>query len=397
MLTHNMTGIGGSFMRAHSLAKSLANMGHTVTLLASRRFSGLKMISEVHERVQVIQSADILPSRLRHGGLSPMDIAGRMKNAMQAHDIVHGFDHRPAVSFPALLARRKHKIPYVADWADLWGKDGIAAERGILSGLLLGSLDHYWEQRVHKIAEAVTVISSDLGNRALMLGVPEERIRDVPVGSNADEITPLPQAAMRSKHKFPQEARVLTHIGFAPYDAKLLAESFAILAKSDPRVVLAITGTSMGEVNEVAEAEGFADRVWYLGFVPYHQLEEILSCGDVMLLPFSNRSINRARYPNRFGDYLAAGRPIATNLTGDLGQTVVDERIGIATEDKPEAFAAGILELLEDDSQRKSMGRRARQLAEGRYSWRSIAQTVSNLYDEILDFEVGARISSFTK
>ena len=397
MLTHNMAGIGGSFMRAHSLAKPLVELGHVVTLLAGRRSRGLSVIREVIDRVDVVQAADLLPGRLRHGGLSPIDLAGRLKYATQDYDIIHGFDHRPSVSLPALVMRRRRRIPYVADWADLWGKDGIAAERRSIPGRLLGLADHYWEERVHRVADAVTVISSDLASRARRLGIPEERLRIVQVGSNTDEISPLPKISMREKHCFPQQAHVVVHIGFAPYDAALLAEAFAILARRDPMAILTLTGNRIGVVDKVAEAEGIGDRVRHLGIVPYHQLGEILACGDVMLLPFSNRSINSARYPNRFGDYLAAGRPIATNLTGDLGRTVVDEEIGIATEDSPEAFAQGIQDLLEDDSLRQRMGHRARQLAEGRYSWREIAQTVGNLYDELLASESEVPVSSFAK
>lgn len=383
MLTHNMAGIGGSFMRAHSLAKPLVELGHNVTLLASRRSSGLTMVREVIDRVLVVQMADLLPARLRHGGLSPIDLAARLKYATQPYDIIHGFDHRPSVSLPALVARRRRRIPYVADWADLWGKDGIAAERRSIPGRLLGAADHYWEERVHRVADAVTVISTDLASRARRLGIPEERLRIVQVGSNTDAISPLPKTSMREKHSFPQQAHVVVHIGFTPYDDGLLAEAFAILSRRDPSVILALTGNRLGLVDKVAEAEGIADRVRHMGFVPYHKLGEILACGDVMLLPFSSRSINLARYPNRTGDYLAAGRPIATNLTGDLGRMVVSERIGIATEDDPAAFAAGIQRLLEDGGLREEMGRRARQLAEGRYSWRARARTVSRLYEEL--------------
>ena len=94
---------------------------------------------------------------------------------------------------------------------------------------------------------------------------------------------------------------------------------------------------------------------------------------------------------------MAAGRPIAINITGDLGRTVVDERIGIATEDSPEAFAQGIQDLLEDDTLRQKMGRRASQLAEGRLSRREIAKTFGKLYEELPESESDVSVRSFAK
>ena len=130
--------------------------------MASRSQAGITSRATIKNGVSVVEMPDLFPIRARNGGLSPIDIAGRSKYVMQPYDIVHGLDHRPAVSLPALLTRRINDIPYVADWADLWGKDGIAAERRTIPGQLLGLIDHYWEKRVHKVADAVTVISSDL-------------------------------------------------------------------------------------------------------------------------------------------------------------------------------------------------------------------------------------------
>jgi glycosyltransferase involved in cell wall biosynthesis len=299
-------------------------------------------------------------------------------------DVIHGFDHRFSVSIPALVKRRWGGIPYVADWADLWGWEGIAGERRGLSGRALGWADHVWERETHRRADAVTAISSDLAARARTLGVASERIRLVQVGANVDQIRPLPKDAMRIKHGLSPGVPIVVSIGFAPYDAALLAETFAVLAHQDRDVLLILTGGEMVDVKVVAAAAGVLDRVRHLGCVPYEMLGEVLACGDVMLLPYSNRSVNAARYPNRFGDYLAAGRPIATNPTGDLGPVIAAEQIGVTAEDHPEAFAAAILALLRDPARCEIMGRCARNLAETRFSWRTIASPLEVLYQELI-------------
>jgi len=385
MLTHNMAGIGGSFMRSASLAGALVELGHEVTLLASRREIGLRRIETLQEGVRILQMPDLLPGRVRHGGLSPIDLSARCCLVLQERfDLIHGFDHRPAVSLPALLGRRRWRVPYVADWADLWGRGGIADERSSLGGRLLGLLDHRAEGYVHRRADAVTAITTELAGRARALGVPHERLRLVPVGANTKAIVPLPKAEMRVKLGLPLDRDVVVHIGFAPYDARLLAETFVSLARRNPRALLVLSGGRMRIAEELLDRAGLGERMVHFGVVPYERLGEVLACGDVMLLPYSDRSLNRARYPNRVGDYLAAGRPIATNPTGDVGRMLRDEGVGLVADPEPETFAQAIQMLLEDAPLREEMGRRARWLAETRLSWRSLAVPLVGLYQELM-------------
>ncbi len=381
MLTYNMAGIGGNFMRVYSLAKSLVHLGYQVTLLASRRFPGRKRIEEEVSGVRIIQMADWMPERVRHGGLSPIDVFGRLEHVSRVrYDLVHGFDHRPAVSIPALFARRRWHIPYVADWADLWGRGGIGDKRRGIVEKTLSYADHYCEQSVHRRADAATVVSPYLAERVKEMGIPEEYIHLVQVGANIDVIRPLPKIAMRRKYGLPESAPIVVHIGFTPFDVPMLTATFLSLARRNQRVMLVLCGASFPPLIRAIESAGLAGRIKHLGIVPYERLEEVLACGDVMILPYSQSSLNLALYPNRIGDYLAAGRPIATNRTDDPGILVESENIGIAADDDPETFAEAIQKLLADPDLCEEMGRRARQLAETRLSWQTIARQLDDLY-----------------
>lgn len=390
MLTHNMAGLGGTYLRAYSLAVPLVAMGHEVTLLASAAQPTLRTREMTVHGVRIIQMGGITPARVRHGGLDPFDGVRRVQHVhAHAYDIVHGFDHRGAVSLPALWARLieprigGRRVPFVSDWADLWGMGGIADTRSRLAQLTLGLADHVMERRVRRYADGVTVISDYLLEQARALGVPREAIRLVQVGANADMIEPLDAAAMRRKFGVAEDAPTLVHVGFVPYDVELLADTFILLARENPRMRLLMAGAPTPLLHTKVAQAGVQDQVRHVGVVPYAEMQQLLACGDVMLLPLSNRTINVARFPNRFGDYLAAGRPLATNLTGEVGKIVVNENIGVATADNPSAFAAAIAALLADPDRRAQMGTRARQLAEGRYSWCAMAQEVDALYHAV--------------
>jgi glycosyltransferase involved in cell wall biosynthesis len=383
LLAHNVSE-RGSAIRALSIARWLAAQGRDVTVLSGRLRAGLARRSLSVDGVRLLEPPDVLPYRFRNGGLSPMDIAARTAYVLrERYDVVHTFEPRPAATVPALLARRRDDTVFVADWADLWGPDGMAAIWPAPQRVTLGRFDGAWQSYTRRRADAVTVISSDLEERALALGIPPARVRRVPIGANDDLFRPGDRTVSRARLGVPDDALVLVHTGFAPFDGWLLARTFAHVANLEPRAWLVMSGRRFPEVDAAARAVGAGERVRHLGVLGYTELGDVMAAGDVMVLPYAPSPHNEARYPNRAGDYLAAGRPIATNPTGDLGRLVAEERVGVVAAPEPEAFARAILDLLHADGERAELGARARALAESRLSWRHAAERVGELYDEL--------------
>lgn len=393
MLAHNVTE-RGSAIRAWSLARWLAQQGRDVVLVSGRSEPGLSWTSRALDGVRMVEPPDVLPYRLRNGGLSPVDLAARLAHvARERYDVVHTFEPRPASTLPGLLARRR-RAALVADWADLWGLDGMAGTWPLPQRFTLGAVDDVLQRFTRRSADAVTVISSDLERRARALGIPQARIRRVGVGANDDLFRPQPPAAARARLGLPSDALVLVHTGFAPFDEHLLAHTFERVAALEPRAHLLLSGRRFPLVDERAAFAGAAARVHHVGVVPYSELGTVMAAGDVMVVPYSALPHNEARFPNRLGDYLAAGRPVATNPTGDLSRLVADERVGIVAPAAPEAFAQALVDLLHDAELRGEMGARARTLAETTLSWRTLAAGVGELYDELVSAVTGPRSRS---
>ena len=385
MLAHNVSERGSS-IRALSLARWLARDGRDVTVLSGRRRAGLATTQATLDGVRLLEPLDILPYRFRNGGLSPVDVAGRVVHVLrERYDVVHTFEPRPSATVPGLLAQRRAGTAWVADWADLWGPQGMAATWPTPQRITLGAFDGVVQSYTRRRADAVTVISSDLERRAAALGISPARVRRIGVGANHDLFRPQPTGEARARFGIPADALVLVHTGFAPFDDWLLAHTFAELAAAEPRAYLLMSGRRFPLVEERAAQVGAAHRVLHVGAVRYDELGSVMAAGDVMVVPYTALAHNEARFPNRAGDYLAAGRPIATNPTGDLGRLVAAERIGVVAAQTPEAFAHAILELLRQPSVRGEMGSRARELAETTLSWRSLAARVGELYDELFD------------
>ena len=384
MLTHQCAGVGGSFMRAVSLARPLLEAGYDMTVIASRSDIGVTTRRSDWHGIHIIEMPDIFPRRIRNAGLSPVDLASRLTHVWRGYyDLFHIFDHRPSASLPALW-RLDQNVPVVSDWADLWGYEGFSEHRHEFMNVFLKWVDSSLEPYVHKKGDAVTVISHDLKKRAIQLKIPEESILLTQVGSNSDLIHPMDKAMSRAKYDIPSDCPVVVYCGFSSLDMELLVDTFFKLTKLIPNILLIMTGTHPPVFDEVTQQHGINRQVRHFGTVPYEQLGEILSCGDVMLLPYTNTTINIARFPNRFGEYLAAGRPIITNRIGDHAVIVEQERIGMVTEPDSQSFTEGVASLLKSPTQLDEMGKRARILAETRFTWNAIAAPVARLYAELI-------------
>jgi glycosyltransferase involved in cell wall biosynthesis len=346
---------------------------------------GVVQRMNVDDGVRVLEMADVFPARVRNGGLSPLDTVGRLLwIATSAYDVIHTFDHRPAVSLPGLAGRRRGAL-LVSDWADLWGSEGIAAERRGLGGRLLGALDGAWEARFRRHVDGVTAISLGLDRRVESMGLPASRRLLLPPGADSDRIHPLSSAECRQRYGLPIESRVVGFSGIAPYDVELTAQIVEILLERDRGLHVVTTGAEHRPIQEAAERAGSPDRLHVLGHVPYEALERAMACADVLLLPYTSRPVNRERFPNKLGDYLAAGRPIVTHATGDLGAWVAREDAGVLAAEDAEGTADEVLRLLGNAKRREELGRRARQLAEGPMSWRVRGEQVEAFYFRLLE------------
>lgn len=381
MLTYEVVDEGGNFIRCFSLAKTLVKLGHRVTVLASNRTSGLHERKTIRQGVVVIEIACPLPHRIRHNGTSPFQIISRTIHVFRNnYDLVHGFGHRPSVFIPAFVHKLLYRRPYIADWADLWGWGGLASYRGGILGTIIGLTDDMLEKFVYRFSDAVTVISNPLLCRVRRLGVLQGHAVIIPPGSSVDEIVPLAKITQRKKHGFSTHDHILVYVGNAPYDAGLLGHVVVEVLKQDDKAYAIIIGRHMEEFDSIVRISAVKKRIRHYGFIAHDRMGSLLACGDVMVLPYTNREINANRYPNKIGDYLAAGRPVVANATGDLARLFSDHHIGKTAPEDPIGFARVILRLFGDDRMRILFGHNARRLAEGEFSWKRSAESLNAFY-----------------
>lgn len=376
-----------SHLRAGNLAERLVQRGHQVTLMCIADNRRLGICEYFKNGVRWVETPDLLPGKLR-SGWDPWCALNRWlwlrKNF--DFDLVHAFETRPATIHPLQLILRKKKIPLVIDWIDWWGRGGLVVEhRPRWYQILFGGLETFYEEHFRTMADTTTVICHALGERASGLGVPQKTIFRVPIGSSTDVFSVEDSKKYREQFGISKESFVLIFSALdAALDAELVFRAVAVLQDKHPEVLLLMTGNQQERLTRLAAQCDISARFRHLGFVPDEAFPAALSCADVFLLPLQDKVANRGRWPCKIGDYLACGRPVVSNPTGEMKILLSEEKIGLLANESPEGFAQAIELLIENPSLRAELGAEARHIAETRLHWNGIIDGLERAYEQAL-------------
>jgi glycosyltransferase involved in cell wall biosynthesis len=189
--------------------------------------------------------------------------------------------------------------------------------------------------------------------------------------------------ALRRTWGIAAQAPVVLYTGtFEAYQGlDLLYAAAARVRAARPDVRFLVVGGQPDQVEAAraqARAAGAEDVVVFTGQRPSEEIPAFLDAATVLASPRS-RGTNT---PLKIYQYLRAGRPIvATRL---LTHTqVLDDAVAVLTEATPEAYAAGILRAVEDPAEADAIGRRARELADTKYSYEAYLERTRHAYAEL--------------
>jgi len=373
----------GTWFRCFYLARGLARRGHDVTLLKVSPDSRFSFEESSRDGVRIVETPRFWGSSVSHHNTRiPSDVLARIQFILrQRFDVLHTYSHHVNAMLPGLLGRLLHPdTALVVDWDDLWTEGGLydLNPHSTLLQRISYQIDRLSERHLKRLGDAVTVVSRDLANRCLDHGVPPERIHTLPNGAPADTIFPADMATARARLGFPAAGQIALFVGYGQYDLDMVFGAARLLQAEGLRFLLAICGPHGDKVQEMAEHAGLGGMTRVVGLIPPSAVPEYLHAADVGLLPFADKPINRARWPIKLGDYLAAGLPIVTCAVGEMGPFVERWRAGVSTPPTVEGFAAGMRQLLTDPAPGEVRAR-ARHAAE-KTSWDEVAVQAEGIY-----------------
>lgn len=369
------------FARSFHLAKGLVKRGHEVTFIAAS--AHCRGYQELRDGVQIVTFFDPSPTSVKKGGLSPFDMFSRLWFARHgSHDLImvdSGF--RPVTGLVGHLLSKWKKTPYVCEWWDWIGKGGLYDRKSTIYRYTLGFMDCWMEIWDKRHANGVVALSSLLQQRCQTLGLSQEQTCVIHGGCDSDDIVPLhddaQRLAWRCSLNIPEDAMV---IGFAGLDSQEVEDMRPFLAAMQdlkqryPALYWFSTGGSLNAA--IRQQFQVGDEYRELGWVSYDEYVAALINADILLLTQEDHLINKARWPNKLGDYMAAGRPVLVTAVGEVthfSKANPDHGLFFVEWDS-ECIIQACAALFEDRALRTSLGENNRQLAESIMSWDAKAQ-----------------------
>jgi glycosyltransferase involved in cell wall biosynthesis len=403
LLTHNLRD-RGSYFRAYEIGRRLAQRGHVVDFgYVSEVKKYRPSVAEELWGRGVLRRIEFPHKTLfndRQEGWGLFDIFWRLLQVFkERYDFGYAFSHKPDCILPFLLGRPACS-KFVLDWSDWWsGPEGLfqacvltsaafqslPRPQRLLRRCVFG-LEQWWEPRVWRVADAVTLISSEFFQHPAV--APEELRQKAYVmhsGAPLEHILPRDkqEARRRCRLSFPAEAVVFGYVANFHTDEQLLLEAFARLLMTRKDAFLLVVGSDF-EATSPAVHESIKHRLLHVGRKPFERIGDYLAAADVLLLPLSDIALNRARYPHKLSDYVAAGRPLVACDVGETGRLLARYHIGLLTEPTAYGFSKGMQSMIELKDEWENIGAQVREAAEKYFSWDRLCEGLFSFLEERL-------------
>ena len=204
-------------------------------------------------------------------------------------------------------------------------------------------------------------------------------LRNVP-----EPATPAEGWDLRTELGISAEQRVLLYQGSIQTN-RGIEEAIGALAHLD-RCVLVVAGYGAHRpaLERLAARAGVADRVYFFGPVPNHELLHWTASADVGLCGIRNSSLSYYwSLPNKLFEYVMAGIPVVASDFPEMGALVRETGVGeVCDPDDPASIAAAVRRILDDPDRAAACRRNAAQAA-NIHNWSHEEQVLLDAYTRL--------------
>jgi glycosyltransferase involved in cell wall biosynthesis len=371
----------GTYLRAFELARGLKKLGNEMTILSSLPNQLKKTAIFNSDGIRIIASSNLFPGPFQSGWDLLNLWARKLIIKKFEFDLVHGFETRPTVIYPALSLRNRG-IPLYLDWADWFGKGGSVEERpNPILRTLLRPIETYFENHFRKHPLGTTVICETLKERALDSGVTEKQLCLLYNGFNVPGWVPISIETARTDCNLDLDTKLIGYLGsLFPRDAKLMADSFNAVESLRQNVRLIHIGASNYQTKKYIKNPSALIET---GPVDFAKMMTYISACDFLWLPFQNSPANQGRFPLKFTNYIASGRPVIATDVGDVPKFIRKYDIGKVCEVTHLSICEASLSLLDNPESCSKFGENALKLSKDpSQNWSQRAENLYSFYQK---------------
>lgn len=347
-------------------AKGLALLGHEVTIFCSHQKKGFWYEKMEEDGVRIICFRDLIPSNKLFGGHGSVSLANKF-----VYLLFHRFDicisdaHRPAAFLPCVFGRFVGNSKVIIEW---WDDFSAKAERlsprnpikkfGICRDLRN-------EISSKKKADGVIALSTLLAAKAESIGVEKTRIGVVHGGCDTSHLLFNPLNTGKDRAAVDRNSLTFGFIGSGDIEMVDLKVFFDAALELVDKYRIKFLNFGQPFVKATRNNPKMNDFVVECGWIDYYGDNSLLSAVDVFVLIKQENVENNAGWPNKFGDYLALGRPVMVNLYGDLVEFTKQWAPGvIPVKYTTDSIKEAIIDVCEGKYCLDDLARRNREIAE---------------------------------
>jgi D-inositol-3-phosphate glycosyltransferase len=363
--------------RVISLARSLAAVGHRITIYARKDSdalpeSAIAAPGVTIEHVPAGPAAPVEPEALTaHLPEFGNYLAQRWRR--NRPDVVHAYSW--TMGLAALAGTRGLDVPVVQTFGSLG-----AAEKG--HGLQETPSDARirLEACIARTADAVLASSAEELADLARLGVPRARIRVVPCGVDTDQFSPDGPVAERGARVRLLAAEPLTEPGSLAVAVQALTEvpdAELVIMGGPDKAGLAKNKTRQ-DLMRMAKTLGVGNRLVFTGRIAPDDLPALLRSADVLVstTPYEPVGLTMLQA-------MACGTPVVAPAAGAVRDAVVDATTGLLLPPgvpHPARLASVLRRLLANTLRLEAYGIGAADRVKSRYSWERITRETLTAY-----------------
>jgi glycosyltransferase involved in cell wall biosynthesis len=276
---------------------------------------------------------------------------------------------------PGIAASMLRRKPFVFEVRDLWPE--LPKAMGMTNPVLLGAMS-VLEWASYRSAKACIGLAPGIVEGIRARGVDESSTIMIPNGCDLELFRPE-EGGRPSVDGIPDHHFVAVFAGAHGQANGLDAvlDAAAVLrarGRGDITLLMVGDGKFKPALQERARTEGL-DNVVFKDIMPKPELSKVMQRADAGLMVLANiEAFYHGTSPNKFFDYISNGLAVVNNYPGWLAGLIREHEAGIAVPpEDPAAFADALMRLADDRDGAKRMGRKARALAEARFSRRDLA------------------------
>ena len=381
----------GSAASIREMSEALVALGHQVHVVTYPMREGIPLEGVSVHRIQL---PFVKPGAVRIGpSISKLAydflLIFKLLEVMVKHgiDVIHAHNYEAALIGWAgkLLGRRPLLYNAVTTMREeLPTYDFIKPRKA--AELLGGILDYV----VPRAANAITVVSDELGDYLIRGGIPRPKVRVVPAGVNLQMFAQADGTRVRQRHGL-VGVPVVMYTGaferFQRIDYLLLAMQW--LAKRNPQARLLIVGNvknpaRLMEYRHMASDLGIGGQVSFLDAVPFPDVPDYIAAADVTVVPRTDCP----GHPVKLLNYMAAAKPIVSFKGAGKGLHHLHNAY-LAQDHDCAALGRGLEFLLERPEMARTLGERARDTIHGAFDWDTLTRGIELIYREMLEDHSG--------